>query len=200
MTVYGYVRVSTREQNVDRQVKKMVELGVTEGNLFIDKASGKNLERESYQRLMDTVQEGDTVLFDSLDRLGRNYNDIIEEWKRLTRDCGVNLKCLDADFFDSERFAEMGSLGVCVEDMLLSLLAYVAQTERDKNRQRQAEGIAIAKEQGKYKGTVKRQYSPELIEQAQEALTSRGKAAAAKVLGCTRATIYNMLADGRLVA
>ncbi|WP_165170673.1 recombinase family protein [Adlercreutzia sp. ZJ242] len=200
MTVYGYVRVSTREQNEERQLRKMRELGVSEGNLYVDKASGKNLDREAYDALMSVVSEGDVVLVDSLDRLGRNYFDIVEEWRRLTREEGVGIRCLDLDFFDSAKFREMGSLGICVEDMLLSLLAYVAQTERDKNRQRQAEGIAIAKEQGKYKGRSKAVHDAAVVAEAERALREGGKAAAARVLGVGRGTVYNMIEDGRLRA
>ena len=183
MKVYGYVRVSTEGQNPERQIAKMRELGMAEGDLFVDKASGKDLERPAYAAL-----------------LGRDYDDVTREWRRLTREAGVSLKVLDLEFFDSESFEAMGPVGKCVEDMLLSLLAYVAQTERDKNRQRQAEGIAIAKAAGKYRGSSKRAYPEEVLRAAQEALSGEGKSAAARVLGCDRATVYRMLADGRLTA
>ena len=194
--IYGYIRVSTQEQNLERQQAKMRELGA---RIYSDKASGKDLERPAYTALMRVVKPGDTILFDSLDRLGRNYDDITTEWRRLVG-LGVNLKVLDLEFFDSEKFREMGDLGVCLEDMLLSLLSYVAQTERKKNQQRQREGIEIAKSQGKYKGKKKTEYSEDLIAKAQEALTNSGKRAAAKVLGCHYNTVYNMIADGRLSA
>lgn len=151
-TTYGYVRVSTVEQNTERQIIKMKALGISEDHLFIDKASGKNMDRPQWKLLMDTVSEGDSIVIDSLDRLGRNYDDVTREWKRLTRETGVHIKCLDLEFFDSQKFAEMGDLGICLEDMLLSLLAYVAQTERKKIKQRQSEGIAVAKSAGKYEG------------------------------------------------
>ena len=192
--IYGYIRVSTTEQNLERQRAKMRDLGA---RIYSDKASGKDLERPAYAALMQVVKPGDTILFDSLDRLGRNYDDITTEWRRLVG-LGVNLKVLDLEFFDSEKFSEMGDLGVCLEDMLLSLLSYVAQTERQKNLQRQREGIEIAKAQGKYKGKKKTEFSQDLLEQAQEALVNGGKRAAAKVLGCHYNTVYNMIADGRL--
>ena len=200
MKVYGYVRVSTEGQNPERQIAKMRELGMAEGDLFVDKASGKDLERPAYAALLDRLERGDKVVFDSLDRLGRDYDDVTREWRRLTREAGVSLKVLDLEFFDSESFDSMGPVGKCVEDMLLSLLAYVAQTERDKNRQRQAEGIAIAKAAGKYRGSSKRVYPEEVLRDAQAALSAEGKSAAARVLGCDRATVYRMLADGRLTA
>lgn len=198
--VYGYVRVSTQGQNPERQIAKMRELGVSGERLFVDKASGKDLDRPAYAALLESLEPGDRVVFDSLDRLGRNYDDVTREWRRLTRELGVSLKVLDLEFFDSESLDGMGPVGKCVEDMLLSLLAYVAQSERDKNRQRQAEGIAIAKAAGKYRGSSKRQYPRETMEAAQAALSKEGKSAAARVLGCDRATVYRMLRDGRLTA
>ena len=199
MATYGYIRVSSADQNESRQVNKMLELRVTRDHLFIDKASGKNLDRVQYKHLLESIKPGDMILLDSLDRLGRNYFDIIEEWKRLTREQGVAIRCLDLEFFDSAKFAEMGSIGVCVEDMLLSLLAYVAQTEREKIKTRQAEGIAIAKAEGKYTGRKPTEFSAEMLSQAQSALIEKGKSAAAKVLGVSRKTIYRMIEDGRLV-
>ena len=197
MSAYGYIRVSTEGQNPERQIRKMRELGVPDERLFVDRASGKDLDRPAYRALMDVVADGDQIIVDSLDRLGRNYDDVTAEWRRLVS-MGVDIRCLDLDFFDSAKLREMGSIGICVEDMLLSLLAYVAQTEREKNRQRQAEGIAVAREQGKYKGKPKKEYPPELLAEAERALAERGKAAAARVLGCHVNTVTNMVADGRL--
>ena len=199
MSVYGYIRVSSVTQNPERQIRKMGELGISDECLFIDRASGKNLDRPMYQALMAEVSEGDQIVVDSLDRLGRSYDDVTREWRRLVG-MGVDIRCLDLDFFDSAKLREMGSIGICVEDMLLSLLAYVAQTEREKNRQRQAEGIAIAKAEGRFKGKPKKQFDSKLLEEAEKALRDKGKAAAAKVLGCHVNTVNNMIADGRLHA
>lgn len=198
MTRYGYVRVSSKDQNEARQLDKMRELEIEDKNIFIDKASGKDLEREQYQKLISIVEEGDEIIFDSLDRLGRDYDDLTIEWRRLTREVGCDLKALDLEFFDSALFRSMGDIGKCVEDMLLSLLAYVAQTERKKNRQRQAEGIAIAKSLGKYKGKPKTIFPVELIDAANKALREEGKSAAAKILNVSRITVYRMIEDGRL--
>lgn len=196
--VYGYVRVSTANQNEQRQIKKMIELGVDKKHIYIDKASGKNLDRAAYRALLSKLKAGDSIIFDSLDRLGRNYFDIVNEWQRLTREKGVHLKCLDLEFFDSKKFSEMGAIGVCVEDMLLSLLAYVAQTEREKIRARQEEGIALAKAAGKYRGRATKELTANDMLRAQDALkTSKDKAA--EVLGVGRATVYRMIKDGRLV-
>ena len=100
MKVYGYVRVSTEGQNPERQIAKMRELGMAEGDLFVDKASGKDLERPAYAALLGRLERGDKVVFDSLDRLGRDYDDVTLEWRRLTREAGVSLKVLDLEFFD----------------------------------------------------------------------------------------------------
>ena len=196
MSVFGYIRVSSATQNPERQIRKMNELGVAPSCMFVDYASGKNLDRPRYSELMGVVCDGDLIIVDSLDRLGRSYDDVTTEWRRLVA-MGVDIRCLDLEFFDSAKFREMGAIGVCVEDMLLSLLAYVAQTEREKNRQRQAEGIAIAKDAGKYTGRKATEYPPEVIAEAEDALT-KSKAAAARVLDCSVKTVYRMIEDGRL--
>lgn len=199
MSTYGYIRVSTKEQNPERQIAKMRELGVPAENLFVDKASGKDLDRDAYKALMDEVSAGDELLFDSLDRLGRSYDDIVSEWKRLTREVGVSCRALDLEFFDSAKFDAMGSMGRCVEDMLLSLLAYVAQTERDKNRQRQAEGIAIAKAQGKYKGRKPIALDDDKMKIVKEMLESGAtKQKVADAVGISKPTLYRMMHQGRI--
>lgn len=201
MTNYGYVRVSTKDQNPDRQIQKMRDLGIDDEHIYVDKASGKDLNRSMYQELMGVVKSGDTIALDSLDRLGRNYDDVCAEWRRLTREIGCDVRALDLEFFDSAKFHDMGDIGVCMEDMLLSLLAYVAQTERKKIKQRQAEGIALAKERGVYKGRKCNEYSQDVIEHVQSILNSGGtKAEVAEVLGVTRQTIYRMINEGRLTA
>lgn len=176
-STYGYVRVSTVEQNVERQVAKMRELGIEGDALFVDKASGKDMDRPMWRELSARLEEGDTLVIDSLDRLGRDYDDVTEEWRRLTRDVGVRIRCLDLDFFDSAKFSEMGDLGICLEDMLLSLLAYVAQTERKKMRQRQAEGIAVAKAAGKYTGRKPTDVDESLLAELVD-MESRGEVSA----------------------
>ena len=199
MCRYGYVRVSSDTQNEGRQVKKMVELGIEPENIFIDKASGKNLDRPEYKRLMSVIEPGDQIILDSLDRLGRSYADVTVEWRRITG-LGCDIRCLDLEFFDSAKLREMGAIGVCVEDMLLSLLAYVAQTEREKIKQRQAEGIALAKGEGKYKGRKITEFDADALSRASRALRDGGKAAAARVLGVDRSTVYRMIREGRLAA
>lgn len=154
--IMGYCRVSSIDQNETRQILKMKALGIDDKYIFVDKQSGKNLDRPEYQLMRRFCEEDDLIYIDSLDRLGRNYDDIITEWKYITRTVNANIICLDnATLFDSRKFKSMGDIGKLMEDQFLSLLSYVAQQERKKIKQRQAEGIAIAKAQGKYKGRKK---------------------------------------------
>lgn len=146
---YGYVRVSTKEQNETRQILSMQEQGVDK--IFMDKQSGKDFNRPEYQKMISGLKEGDVVVLHSLDRLGRNYDMIIEEWHRITKQIKADIIVLDMPLLDTT--ARGNDLtGKFVADMVLQILSYVAANERDNIRKRQTEGIAIAKSQGKYKG------------------------------------------------
>ncbi|MFB5664091.1 recombinase family protein [Alteribacillus sp. HJP-4] len=150
---YGYIRVSTKDQNEQRQLHKMMERGVKARRIFVDRASGKNFERPQYQLLRKVLNEGDIVYMDALDRMGRNYDEVIAEWKYITRELKADIIVLENEsLFDSRKFREMGDMGRLLEDQFLSLLSYVADQERKKIHQRQAEGIAVAKSQGKHLG------------------------------------------------
>lgn len=197
---YGYIRVSTEDQNLDRQIITMREQGIPEENVYMDKASGKDMEREGWHKLLAILVDGDELVIDSLDRLGRNYDELIDTWKYITRKVGCDVKALDIEFFDSKMFKQMGDVGKCVEDMLLSLLAYVSETERKKIVQRTKEGVAVAKAKGKMKGKQPKKFDVDKLEEARLALQSDGKAAAGRVLGVTRQTIYRMIEEGRLTA
>jgi DNA invertase Pin-like site-specific DNA recombinase len=154
--VMGYCRVSSADQNEMRQILKMKSLGIDDKYIFVDKQSGKDFNRLEYQLMKRFCEEGDLIYVDSLDRLGRNYDDIIDEWKYITRTINADIICLDSEtLFDSRKFKSMGDIGKLMEDQFLSLLSYVAEQERKKIRLRQAEGITIAKSQGKYKGRKK---------------------------------------------
>lgn len=196
--IYGYIRVSTKDQSLDRQIVKMHELGIPDSNIFMDKASGKSMDRDDWQRLMNTIAKGDEIVIDALDRLGRDYDGLVEGWKHITRVIGCDVKALDLDFFDSANFRKMGDLGRMVEDMLLSVLAYKADSERKKIVERTIEGLNVARKKGRLNGKPPKKFDPELIKQAQIALSSEGKAAAGRVLGVTRQTVYHMIEDGRL--
>lgn len=151
--VYGYIRVSSKDQNEDRQRDKMAEKGVDDRFLFVDKASGKDFERPEYKLLRRIISKGDLIYMDALDRLGRNYDEVLSEWKYITREVGADIVLLENEsLFDSRKFRAMGDMGKLMEDQFLSLLSYVADQERKKIRQRQAEGIAAAKRRGKHVG------------------------------------------------
>ncbi|MBT2576930.1 recombinase family protein [Bacillus sp. ISL-8] len=151
--IYGYIRVSTKDQNEQRQLHKMMERGVEARRIFVDKASGRHFDRPQYQLLRKILSTGDIVYIDALDRMGRNYDEVISEWKYITRELQANIVVLENEaLFDSRKFRDMGDMGRLMEDQFLSLLSYVADQERKKIHQRQAEGIAVAKSQGKHLG------------------------------------------------
>lgn len=154
--IYGYIRVSTKDQNEQRQLHKMMERGVEARRIFVDKASGRHFDRPQYQLLRKILSQGDIVYIDALDRMGRNYDEVISEWKYITRELQADIVVLENEtLFDSRKFREMGDMGRLMEDQFLSLLSYVADQERKKIHQRQAEGIAVAKSQGKHLGRPK---------------------------------------------
>ena len=144
--VYGYIRVSTRDQNEERQVIAMREFGVPEENMVIDKQSGKNFARPGYRRLVKKLNPTDTLVIKSIDRLGRNYDDVLEQWRLLTKEKQVDIVVLDMPLLDTRKGRDL--IGTLISDIVLQLLSYVAQTEREFIHQRQAEGIAAAKARG----------------------------------------------------
>lgn len=148
--VYGYVRVSSKDQNEDRQVITMREMQVPDENIFIDKQSGKDFNRPQYKRLLRKVKPDDLIYIKSIDRLGRNYAEILDQWKVITKDKRVDLYVMDMPILDTRR--EKNLLGTFISDLVLALLSYVAENERTNIRQRQAEGIAAAKARGVHFG------------------------------------------------
>ena len=143
---YGYVRVSTKDQNVDRQMDAMKAEGLKEECIFVDKISGKNFDRPQYLKLASMIGEGDLIVVKSIDRLGRNYDEIKEQWAYITKYRGADIKVLDMPLLNT---AVKGDLtGRLIADLVLQILAYVAQTEREFIKQRQAEGIAAARKRG----------------------------------------------------
>ena len=143
---YGYVRVSTQEQNETRQLTAMREFGVEEKNIIVEKRSGKDFSRPCYQRLVRALQSGDVLVVKSIDRLGRNYDEILEQWSIITKKRKAAIVVLDMPLLDTRQGRDL--TGTLIADIVLQLLSYVAQTERENIRQRQAEGIAAAKERG----------------------------------------------------
>lgn len=147
---FGYCRVSSTDQKEDRQLEAMLELGINERDIFVDKCSGKNFDRPQYQALKVQLREGDILVIKSIDRLGRNYKQICEEWHEITREIKANIKVLDMPVLDTTRTE--GLIGEVISDIVLQLLSYVAEQERAFIKQRQAEGIKLAKEKGKRLG------------------------------------------------
>lgn len=146
MTTYGYMRVSSFDQNEDRQLIELLNYGVDEKNIFMDKLSGKDTKRPAYQRLRRRLKPDDLVVFKSIDRLGRNYKDIQEEWRYITKEKKADIVILDMPILDTRTDKDL--IGTLITDIVLQLLSYVAQVERENIRQRQAEGIAAAKLRG----------------------------------------------------
>ena len=144
--VYGYARVSTRDQNEDRQIVAMMEEGIPRKSIYIDKMSGKDFDRPMYKRLKRRLKEGDVLYIKSLDRLGRNYEELQEQWRVITKDMKVDVVVMDMPILDTRQ--DKGLLGTLISDLVLALLSYVSENEREEIRQRQAEGIAAAKERG----------------------------------------------------
>ncbi len=148
--IYGYIRVSSRDQNEDRQRVAMREAGVEEKNVYMDKQSGKDFERPGYQRLLKKLKPGDTLYIKSIDRLGRNYDEILEQWRLITKEKQAAVVVLDMPLLDTRQGRDL--TGTLIADIVLQLLSYVAQTEREFILQRQAEGIAAAKQRGVHFG------------------------------------------------
>ena len=144
--VYGYVRVSSQEQNEDRQLIAMSEAGVERANIFIDKQSGKDFDRPNYKRLIKRLRPGDTLFIKSIDRLGRNYEEIQNQWRIITKDKGVDMVVIDMPLLDTRNHKNL--LGTFISDLVLQLLSFISENERTTIRQRQAEGIAAAKKRG----------------------------------------------------
>jgi DNA invertase Pin-like site-specific DNA recombinase len=144
--IYGYIRVSSRDQNEDRQQIAMKELSVPAKNIFMDKQSGKDFERPQYQKMIRKMKKDDLLYVKSIDRLGRNYGEILEQWRFLTKEKGIDIVVLDMPLLDTRRGKDL--MGTFLSDIVLQVLSFVAENERTDIRKRQAEGIAAAKAKG----------------------------------------------------
>jgi DNA invertase Pin-like site-specific DNA recombinase len=145
--IYGYIRVSTRDQNEGRQLAAMRDFGISENHILLDRQSGKDFQRPAYRRLQQKLKPGDTLVIKSIDRLGRDYGEILEQWRIITKERQANIVVLDMPLLDT-RQKERDLTGTLIADIVLQLLSYVAQQEREFIRQRQAEGILAAKARG----------------------------------------------------
>ena len=193
---FMYIRCSTKDQNEARQVAKAKELGIDDRHIFIEKASGKDFERPVYQGMKNaTLREGDVLYIDSLDRLGRNYDGIVAEWQSLTKEVGVDIVVLDMPLLDTRKNKDL--LGTLISDIVLQLLSYVAQNEREKIRTRQREGIEEAKKEGKYKGRKPVEVNPYEFEKLLGEVRSgeRTNKYVMDKLGLTRTTYYKLIGE-----
>jgi len=144
--IYGYIRVSTRDQNEDRQLIALQTLSIPEKNIYMDKQSGKDFNRPQYKKLVRKLKKDDLLYIKSIDRLGRNYGDILEQWRVLTKEKGIDIVVLDMPLLDTRRGKDL--MGTFLSDIVLQVLSFVAENERTNIRQRQAEGIVAAKAKG----------------------------------------------------
>lgn len=158
--IFGYIRVSTKDQKTDRQNVAMAEVNVPEKNVFTDKLSGKNFERPQYKKMLRKLKKGDTLYVKSIDRLGRNYEEIIEQWRIITKEKAVDIVIIDFPLLDTRK-KDRDLTGTFVADLVLQILSYVAQTERENIKQRQKEGIAAAKNKGIKFGRAKKKIPKE---------------------------------------
>lgn len=190
MEQYAYIRVSTKEQNIDRQLLALEQYQIPKKNIYCDYQSGKDFERPAYQKLMKKLKSGDLLIIKSIDRLGRNYNEILTQWQYITKKIKADIMVLDMELLDTRQ--KDGNLtGTLISDLVLQIFAYVAQTEREFISQRQAEGIAAAKRKGRKFGRPEK----EMPDQFQEicAKCFQGELStrqAAEVLGVSHTTFY----------
>lgn len=191
---YGYIRVSTREQNEQRQLIAMQEFGISENRIYMDKQSGKDFERKNYKKMVRKLKKDDTLVVKSIDRLGRNYEEILEQWRIITREKQAAIVVLDMPLLDTRQNRDL--TGTLIADIVLQLLSYVAQTEREFIRQRQAEGIAVAKQNGVKFGR-KPMERPDGLEslKAQWLRGELSARAAAKQLGVTHSTFLRWVRE-----
>lgn len=189
----GYVRVSTVDQNEARQIEAMKTDGVDK--IYMDKKSGKDFDRPEYQKMISELQKGDVLVIHSIDRLGRNYEEIIDEWRKITKEIGADIIVQDMPLLNTCQSKDL--TGTLISDIVLQLLSYVAQRERENIRQRQREGIEIAKAKGKYKGRVKKEIDKELFKSTKTRWQNGEitKVQFAEIMGISRGTLYKLLED-----
>ncbi len=194
MKIYGYARVSSHDQNLQRQMDAFKEFGIDEKNIFYDKKSGKNFERKNYQRLIRKLKNGDLVVVKSIDRLGRNYSAIIREWKKITDKLKANIFVMDMPLLDT-RMADGSLTNRLVSDLVLQILSFVAENERRNIIDRQREGIQAARRRGVQFGRPKEVYSPYFISVINDFDTGKiTMKEASDKLNKNRTTIYYHLA------
>lgn len=172
--IYAYARVSAKDQNLQRQIAAFYEFGIEKSRIFSEKKSGKDFERTEYKRLLQKLKGGDLLVIKSIDRLGRNYSQIIEEWNRITNIIGADILVLDMPLLDTRTKSDT-LVGKFISDIVLQVLSFVAENERENNKARQAEGIKIAREKGVRFGRPSFLYTDEFLTVADDYLCKRIK-------------------------
>jgi len=189
MQIYGYARVSTIDQNEDRQLHALQEMGVTSTNIFIDKLSGKDFNRPQYLRLTEKLQAGNLLYIKSIDRLGRSYDEILEQWRMLIKVKKIDIVVLDMPLLDTRVYKDL--LGTFISDLVLQVLSFVAQSERENIRTRQAEGITAAKQRGVKFGRPEKPLPPDFTELANKwELKEISTAEVLQICNISRSTFY----------
>ena len=188
--IYGYARVSSRDQNEERQMIAFKEIGIEHRNIYVDKQSGKDFERPNYLKLVRKLKKDDLLYVKSIDRLGRNYSEILEQWRMLTKEKGIDIVVLDMELLDTRRNKDL--LGTFISDMVLQLLSYVAENERLNIKQRQREGIDAAKARGVKFGRP-RLSLPENFHEYEEKWRNKELSTrkAAELCGMSKSTFYS---------
>lgn len=198
MITYGYVRVSSTDQNEDRQMIALHQVGVEDKHIFMDKQSGKDFDRPQYKKMVKKMRHGDLLYVLSIDRLGRNYDEIQHQWRILTKEIGIDVCVIDMPLLDTRRSKDL--LGTFVADLVLQVLSFAAHNERDNIRKRQAEGIAAAKARGVHMGRPNKKVPddfPEIVKQWEKKQITI-KEAASRCDMC-ESTFYKKLQEYRLI-
>lgn len=196
MNIYGYTRVSSVDQNEIRQIRELVGLGIKKENIFTDKQSGKDFERPQYKKLIKRLKSGDLLYIISIDRLGRNYAEIQKQWQLLTKKMGVDICVTDMPLLDTRRGKDL--MGTFIADLVLQILSFVAQSERENIKKRQAQGIAAAKSNGVKFGRPKKKVTPDF----EKIMTQWSKGdinldEASKLCGVSKSTFYRRFKEYR---
>ena len=193
--IYAYIRVSTKHQNIDRQYEEIKALDIDDKYIYIDKESGKDFDRNNYQKLIKKLKKDDLLIIKSIDRLGRNYRMILEEWSRITKTIGADIKVLDMPLLDT-RIEGKNLVGKFISDIVLQVLSFVAENERINIKQRQAEGIRIAKEKGVKFGRPKAILPPNTIDILDKYINKElTNILAARLIGVSRGTFFRLVKE-----
>ena len=190
----GYARISTVSQNEDRQMIALQEYGVSPKRIYLDRASGKDFDRRNYKRILKRLKKGNILVVKSIDRLGRNYEEIIEQWRYITKEIGADIIILDMEILNTTLHKDL--IGTLISDLVLQILSYVSQNEREAIKQRQAEGIAAAKAKGVQFGkpiVFKTEQHKNILDMYVKGNIKRAEAI--KIIGCSSATFYRMLKE-----